>query len=380
MTELTVVQRAELALNFEAIKAQAVALVQESARIVEIKDKAGYQECHAARIRLRDARIATQKTGKDARDDAVKFSKSVIAKENELIAIIEPEEKRLGDLQDAIDKEVERQKQEKARIERERIDAINARFAQIKAMPLEVVGKPSATINAQLDNAEAIDIDSFDDDMKAAATYEKRLVVAALRALLDRAIADEAEAARLEEQRRAEREELERLRAEAAERQAKAAQEAAEAAAAREAQERADRERREADDRAAQAERDRMAAEQAEQLRIQREQEDAARAERERIATEEAERRGREMAEAAEARQKEADRLAAEKAEFQRQKDEAAEADRLAKLEQLTLEQAALEACLLLEITYHSTDWQTKNLRAVLDRSAIHAVPDAIDA
>ncbi len=55
---------------------------------------------HDTRISLRDARVKIEKTGKALRADALKFQKDVIAREKELIGIIEPEESRLGALEE----------------------------------------------------------------------------------------------------------------------------------------------------------------------------------------------------------------------------------------------------------------------------------------
>ncbi|MFX8160626.1 hypothetical protein ABTL01_19900, partial [Acinetobacter baumannii] len=70
---------------------------------------------------LANARIAISKAGKEARDDATKFSKAVIEEEKRLIAIIEPEEDRLRGLRDAWDAEREREKLANAEAEKRRI-------------------------------------------------------------------------------------------------------------------------------------------------------------------------------------------------------------------------------------------------------------------
>lgn len=62
---------------------------------VNIKDKSQIEQVKKHRISLRDARVAITKKGKELREDALSFQKAVIAKEKELIAIIEPEEERL---------------------------------------------------------------------------------------------------------------------------------------------------------------------------------------------------------------------------------------------------------------------------------------------
>lgn len=77
------------------------------------------------RIKLKKARVDITKQGKEMRDEANKFAKDVIAREKELVAIIEPEELRL----EAIEDEVKEQKLKEERIallpiRREQLDAI----------------------------------------------------------------------------------------------------------------------------------------------------------------------------------------------------------------------------------------------------------------
>jgi hypothetical protein len=258
---------------------------------------------------LKTTRVEIQKTAKDARDDAVKFQKAIIGKEKELIDLIEPEERRLQELQDAVDNEAKRVKEEEARKAQAIIEETNRRFQDMRAIPAGALNKDAAVIQSLIDQAEAIDPGSFPLDLQAAAQYEKRLVVTALRAALDHRLQADKEA----EQVKAERAELERLRAEA------------------------DAVRAEAD-RLAQAERERIAAEerrQEEEARRQREEQEAKeRAER-------AERERQEEAERAEARRIEDERRAAE-AEQLRKDQEAAAAER-AKLEAAKKEQAKRE-------------------------------------
>lgn len=358
MNELTTIQRAELALNFDAIKSQALELVKDSARIVKITDKAGYQECHAARMRLRDARVSVEKTGKEARDDANKFAKSVIAKENELIAIMEPEEKRLAELQKAVDDEAERVKAEKARIERERIEAINARFAAIKSLPLGAMNATASEIQKIIEHAEAIDEASFPEDMQPAAKYEKRLAITSLRAALDARNAHDAEQVRIQ----AEREELAKLRAE---------QEALQAE-----RERLAHVERELKEEAERAERQRIAAERAEAQRV----EDEKRAEEKRAfeaeqaqAREEARKAAEALAtEQAEARKREqaaAEKLAKERAKLEADKKAAAKAARDAEIANASLTGAASEALQLLKSEGYGEHLVTQKLESALTRN-----------
>jgi uncharacterized protein YifE (UPF0438 family) len=108
--------KAELTKLLEASKALELPDLFDEAQLRKVKD---------ARINLRDARIDITKTGKALREDALKFQKAVITKEKEFVAIIEPEENRLADLEEAAAKAVQR----KARVEvlprrKERIAAI----------------------------------------------------------------------------------------------------------------------------------------------------------------------------------------------------------------------------------------------------------------
>lgn len=62
------------------------------------------------RLNLRDTRVMIQKTGKAMRENALKFQKEVIAKEKELIEIIEPEEVRLKQVEDEHNLKMEMEK------------------------------------------------------------------------------------------------------------------------------------------------------------------------------------------------------------------------------------------------------------------------------
>lgn len=210
-TELTIPQQAEKALAFAETRERLLVLAAESARITAITSPDGYKECHARRMVLKNARIDIQKAGKEARDDAVKYQKAIIGKEKELVDLIEPEEKRLQELQDAVDNEAKRIKEEEARKAQAIIEETNRRFQDMRAIPAGALNKDAAGIQVLIDQAEAIDPGTFPQDMQAAAQYEKRLVVTALRAALDARLQADKEA----EQVKAERAELERLRAEA---------------------------------------------------------------------------------------------------------------------------------------------------------------------
>jgi hypothetical protein len=101
--------------QFNPTKAQLTLLVEESKglNLTDPFDREQLRKVKDARLNLRDARVAITKTGKALREDALKFQKEVIAKEKELIAIVETEETRLTQIEEQAEKAVER----KARIE-----------------------------------------------------------------------------------------------------------------------------------------------------------------------------------------------------------------------------------------------------------------------
>jgi hypothetical protein len=75
------------------------------------------------RTRLQKARTRIEKIGKFLREDYVRMSKEVLAKEKELIGIIEPEEKRLKALEEEAERKAEA---EKRRVQLpERIEKLN---------------------------------------------------------------------------------------------------------------------------------------------------------------------------------------------------------------------------------------------------------------
>lgn len=285
-TELTLTQRAVVALGQKEHEQELVALAESTKTITAITNKAGYEQVHAARVALKARRVDIQKIGKAARDDATKFSKAVIAEEDRLIALIEPEEKRLARIQDAHDAEQLRISVEKAEAETRRVEALRARVEAIRCLPDDCWMKNAAEIKATLDSAESMAVDESFQEFKEQAQSALFSAIQSLEGIHCKRVADDAE----KENLRLEREELIKLRAETERLQA------------------AERARAAEEDRKARAAQDAEMARQAEELRKQRaEQEAAARAEREKNAAEQK-------------------RLAAERAEFERQQETAKKA------------------------------------------------------
>ncbi|WP_230939594.1 hypothetical protein [Burkholderia vietnamiensis] len=310
-TELTVVERAAIALGTSERETELRALVAKSTDIVEIKNAAGRDQCHGAAMLLRTARTSIRKVGKDARDDATKFSKAVIAEEDRLVALIEPEETRLLGMRDEWDEAREAEKRAKLEAEQRRVAAIREHIDDIRAIAVRAVGLTAARIQGEIGDLEALGItlDRF-AELTGEAEAVRGVTLDKLRELHAAAVAQEAETARLA----AEREAIERERAELAAQREREEAERAERerveAAARAEQERKDRERREAEEsqRRAQQEREdaaRRAEIEAEQARLaeQRAEQERRQAELDRA---EREQREREEAAAREAREREA--------------------------------------------------------------------------
>jgi hypothetical protein len=231
-TELAPIERAAIALESSKTEQHLMALATKHQSITVVKDKAGREQAHGAYIEVMRARTAVEKASKDAREDATKFSKAVIAEAARLVAIVEPEEARLKEARDAWDAEQARIKAEAEARERARVLAITERIAAIKAY---VVLANNCRTSARV--AE-LQVKLCDTEMTGFEEFEAEAAQAFLDAtehlsavLADR-LAQEAEAARIKAEQeaeaarlKAEREELDRQRAEAAA-QAKAQAEA----------------------------------------------------------------------------------------------------------------------------------------------------------
>lgn len=303
-TALTLPQRAAVALGESANEAKLRELVAKSSGIVSVTNDAGRDEAHRAGMVLLKTRTGIRATGKAARDDATKFSKAVIAMEDELIGIIEPEETRVLALRDAWDEQIAAEKAAKIAAERARVDTIQACLQNLRDFPLQAVGKPSKEISVLigilvavepgasfeefLDQAKTARLEALDKLAKMETAQRGVEIEAEAKRQEDARIAAEAEQARIAEAARIEQEratlaaqraENERVANEqAAERKRLADLAAAQERAATELREkaeanaRAEREAQAEANRKEQVERDRVAAETKRQLDAQQAQ------------------------------------------------------------------------------------------------------------
>jgi len=239
--------------KFDPTVATLQAMVEKTKdlKATDLKDKTQLETVRKARIDLKKTRVAIEKYGKDLRDDANKFSKAVIAKEKELIGIIEPEEDRLK----AIEEEAE-----KLAIREERMEKLPARKERLAAIG---------------DGVEVSDEDLLLMDANDFEGYFNARTADKLKADKEKAEADQR--ARDEEIRK----ENERKEAEIKARE-DAAREKEEANAREEARLKAEKEAREREEKAREEEREKARKEEEERLeREKRAKEEAAKKEAE---------------------------------------------------------------------------------------------------
>lgn len=206
-------ERAAIVLDSSKAETQLREMLTKTADIADVSDKDSRTLVHNAAMNLKNARVAIEKTGKTARDDANAFSKAVIAEEKRLIAIISPEEDRLLGLRNEYDRKVEEERQERERKERERVANIRSQIDAIKALPLESANDPSQQLHQTIHELTDFAIDDGFAEFQEEAAAAKWDAIEALKKLWDTAQSREAEAARLLAER--ERLEAERLAEEA---------------------------------------------------------------------------------------------------------------------------------------------------------------------
>lgn len=330
--QLPVAQRAKNALKVTPeYEKQLVALGAKHKGITAITNEAGLKDCHSARMELKNARLAIEKVGKAAREDAQAFAKAVIAEEKRLVGMVAPEEERLQTLQTGYERQQEALRAAAAKAEQERVAGIQKRIADLERIPVLLVGRPASTLAAALETLRQENPEEWAQEFLPLATMTHRDVLADLEKM--HAAAESAEAA-------VKRQVEESARIEAEIKRIAEAQEKFEAdqRAAREKSEAEDRERRRKLDeeeaarrKALREEEDRiLAARRVEEEKLAAERralEDAARRQREaEEAREREERRKQEEAEAAErARQRAEQEAKEEAARKEREAREAAE-------------------------------------------------------
>jgi hypothetical protein len=175
MNALTLPERAAVALGATEYEAQIRDKVASSADITAITNAAGRDQAHRVGMELVKLRTGIRAAGKSAREDATAFSKSVIAEEARLVALIEPEESRVIGLRDAWDQEIEAEKARKIAAERARVEAIQRKIQEIRMTPSMAIGWHSVEIRGLAARLTVVPFDAtffqeFIDEVRVAAT------------------------------------------------------------------------------------------------------------------------------------------------------------------------------------------------------------------
>lgn len=265
-TELEVAQVTTALAAFDKVGLGIAELQKNYGGVVfKVGEKEGMKAAIAARRAVREPRVAVEKLRKEAKAPILALGRKLDSEAERITAA-------LSAIEDPIDEQIKNEEMRlhneaiaKATAERERVERLDARVDSILLMPHDALGLSSKQVQACLDEAKALVIDDSFQEFKDKAAGAKIATVAALEGVLAKALAAEAEAARIVR----ERAELETLRAEAAARDS----------AERERQ-RVENERIAAEQK---AERERLAAEREANDRIEAQRQAAARAEQERL-------------------------------------------------------------------------------------------------
>lgn len=183
--------------------------------VFDVSTGKGMDTAKKARLEIREPRYEVEKIRKNLKAPALEYAKRIDTEAAritaELIALEHPIDAVIG----AEEKRKEAEKAERIRIEKARIDGIQAKITAIKEAPLKAIGMPSRGVITEIYHIEYPEIsDDYQEFLSQAEAARKEALIS-LREIL--AIAQENEFAQAKIQ--AEREELVRLRAEQAERE-----------------------------------------------------------------------------------------------------------------------------------------------------------------
>lgn len=217
--------------KFDPTQLELTKMVAESKSITELSDPLVIR---TMRLDLKNARVSITKKGKELREDAIAYQKAVLAKEKELVAIIEPEEERLAGIEELAKKRKEAE---------DRVNLLPMRRARIAELSIteEVTDEFLCTL-------DTVGFQEWTNTVVAAQNEAKRLELEAKEREVKEAEARIAREKELKEREEKAREEekvnAEKRAKEAAEKAEKDKQEAIEAVRREEAQKAADAEKK----------------------------------------------------------------------------------------------------------------------------------------
>lgn len=206
--------------KFSPAKAELQSLAEKAKLITT---ESSHEEIHQMRMTLVKTRTSITKTGKALRDDANAFNKAVLAKEKELLAIVEPEEMRLEALEETAKQAAEREKRKELLPHRkERLAAIGDGIDVADEVLLDMDGPE---FEEYVNQRQA---DKNESERATLAAREAKLRVEEEKQRREQETREREERARQEERERIEREQkeaAERERREQEERETKERQE-----------------------------------------------------------------------------------------------------------------------------------------------------------
>jgi len=218
--------------TFSTTKVELIAMAAEcrGLKIAGVEDRAGLALVHDARMRLKNTRVAIEKTRKDLKADALEYGRKVDQAAKELTAEIEPTERELEAEETRIDTERARIKAEVEAVRRAKLDERVLRFAGygVQVAPSAVEALTDAECEAQLDIAKAeyggrIERERLAAEQKVRDEAAQAEIIAAQKAELARQAAEQREAqSKLDAERRAFEEQQSKARQVQAEADAKA--------------------------------------------------------------------------------------------------------------------------------------------------------------
>lgn len=115
---------------------EVLALLREQAKdvhLVALDDADSLKKVRDMRIVLKNTRVAIEKKRKELGEDALRYKQRVDAEGKRLIGIIEPQEKRLQDEEDSVQREADRLK---ALAEKERRERAEKRLREVQAVTI----------------------------------------------------------------------------------------------------------------------------------------------------------------------------------------------------------------------------------------------------
>lgn len=168
-------------------------------KIEGIEDKKGLAAVHEARMTLKKKRVDITNLGKGLREAATAFNKAVMARQDELVAVISPREEELESQEIAIAEEKERLKKQK---EEEAFKRVQERISKLKAVGAEHDFQELR----DMPNQQFIDIledhaaawDKAQEQIRADKAEEKRVAEVEKRRLSDEKAEQDKERIRLE--------------------------------------------------------------------------------------------------------------------------------------------------------------------------------------